>query len=260
MAQKRWRKLLGRASTLKDIKDDPLGFLVDTIVRILVRMFIPVPFVDDIIVQAKGPILAIVGTLMVLMIGVVMVIMTVIIIPIATPAGFISKIVQLVTGQNPTLNGNFSETGIPSRNPLGGVGLTFTTVTTEFMDPTYFLAWGVPHTGIDLVPSANYYVYSEEFKQAGRVTVFATHNGKATFFVDQFGGNTVEDINDGETLKTVYIHMSQVYVSSGQTLKAGTPIGVMGSTGRSTGPHVHYEIRVKSGSGWTLVNPRNFIK
>lgn len=260
MVAKGMRNLARKASTFKKIKDDPLGFFTDAIVTILVKMFIPVPLVEDILLQAKGPILAIIASLMVIVIGVVMVFLTVIIIPIATPAGFIEKIVTLITGSNPDVTGEFAETSIPSRNPLGGPGLAFTTVTTEFMDPTYFLAWGVPHTGIDLVPNANYYTNSEAFKQSGKVLVFATHKGKATYFVDQFGGKTVEDVNDSGSLKTVYIHMSQVYVSTGQNLTAGTPIGVMGSTGRSTGPHVHYEIRVKNSSGWTLVNPRNYIQ
>jgi len=54
---------------------------------------------------------------------------------------------------------------------------------------------------------------------------------------------------------TVYGHLSKVNVSVGQELKAGNVIGKLGSTGRSTGPHLHYEIRQKG----LFLDPEGFI-
>jgi len=50
-------------------------------------------------------------------------------------------------------------------------------------------------------------------------------------------------LDHGFGYQTLYGHMTRVNVEQGQEVKAGDLIGYMGSTGRSTGPHVHYEIR-----------------
>ena len=67
-------------------------------------------------------------------------------------------------------------------------------------------------------------------------------------------GNMVE-INHGNGIVTIYGHNSQNLVSAGQQIKKGQLIAYMGSTGYSTGPHVHYEIRVNG----TAVNPSSFL-
>lgn len=55
-------------------------------------------------------------------------------------------------------------------------------------------------------------------------------------------GNTVV-IDHGDGLQTRYAHMSDMSVQPGQTLEAGDPIGAVGSTGQSAGPHLHFEVR-----------------
>lgn len=60
---------------------------------------------------------------------------------------------------------------------------------------------------------------------------------------DNYLGNYVR-VDHGYGLETWYGHMSQVSVSSGQPLERGDVIGKVGSTGRSTGPHIHYEVHV----------------
>lgn len=63
-------------------------------------------------------------------------------------------------------------------------------------------------------------------------------------------------INHGNGYQSLYGHMSQILTSPGATVRQGQQIGVMGSTGRSTGPHLHFEIR----SGGTTLNPMGFLK
>ena len=68
-------------------------------------------------------------------------------------------------------------------------------------------------------------------------------------------GNMVE-LEHGRGIQTRYAHMSQVLVRAGQAVKRGDLVGRMGSTGRSTGSHLHYEVRIDGRS----VNPVPFMK
>lgn len=87
------------------------------------------------------------------------------------------------------------------------------------------------HKGVDLVTDGPREILAS---QTGRVT-FAGRNGGF--------GNMVEIRNDfGVT--TRYAHLERFVVEEGDLVRAGEPIGVMGSTGLSTGPHLHYEIVV----------------
>lgn len=63
-------------------------------------------------------------------------------------------------------------------------------------------------------------------------------------------------INHGNGYETLYAHLSRYDVEVGDSVGQGGQIGVMGSTGRSTGTHLHFEIR----SGGTLLNPLNFLR
>ncbi|MDE2466271.1 MAG: M23 family metallopeptidase [Alphaproteobacteria bacterium] len=85
--------------------------------------------------------------------------------------------------------------------------------------------------------------------------IHATASGRV-IWAGPFGGygNMVE-INDGFGIRTRYGHMSKVLVHVGEQVTRGMVIGRIGSTGRSTGPHVHYEIWV----GNRVVNPGRFL-
>ncbi len=63
-------------------------------------------------------------------------------------------------------------------------------------------------------------------------------------------------VDHGNGYQSLYAHLSSIGVSPGQVVNKGNQIGIMGSTGRSTGIHLHFEIR----SGGTLLNPLNFLK
>lgn len=69
-----------------------------------------------------------------------------------------------------------------------------------------------------------------------------------------YGCHIIIDHNNG--YQSLYAHMSSFSVSAGQSVSQGQQVGVMGSTGRSTGPHLHFEIR----SGGSLLNPLGFLQ
>ena len=87
------------------------------------------------------------------------------------------------------------------------------------------------HSGLDFRGDYGEPIYAVA---AGRVAVAGTEGGY---------GNMVE-IDHGAGLSTRYGHMSQIDVVEGQTIAVGQIIGRIGSTGRSTGNHLHYEVRV----------------
>jgi murein DD-endopeptidase MepM/ murein hydrolase activator NlpD len=79
----------------------------------------------------------------------------------------------------------------------------------------------------------------------GGVVSIATYNSG-------YGNYVV--INHGNGNTTLYAHMSSMAVSVGNSVTQGQTIGYVGSTGLSTGPHLHYEVRI----GGALVNPLNY--
>ena len=98
------------------------------------------------------------------------------------------------------------------------------------------------HTGLDI--SA---VQGTDIKVVADGTVtFASYNGSY--------GNLVK-VDHGNGVETWYAHTSKMYVSVGDTVKAGDVIAAVGSTGNSTGPHLHLEIRVDG----EHVNPQDYL-
>ena len=86
--------------------------------------------------------------------------------------------------------------------------------------------------------------------------IYATGDGvveEADAIMQGYGNHVV--INHGFGYQTLYGHMSKIKASVGQKIKRGELIGYVGSTGRSTGPHVHYEV-IKNGQ---KVNPINYF-
>jgi murein DD-endopeptidase MepM/ murein hydrolase activator NlpD len=68
-------------------------------------------------------------------------------------------------------------------------------------------------------------------------------------------GKTVE-VDHGRGFKTRYAHLSAISVTPGQRIAVGQRVGALGNTGRSTGPHLHYEIWLNG----RAVNPHRFIR
>jgi murein DD-endopeptidase MepM/ murein hydrolase activator NlpD len=84
--------------------------------------------------------------------------------------------------------------------------------------------------------------------------IFATGNGTIMSAGWQQGYGNCVRINHGYGYITVYGHMSAIKVRAGQSVKRGDVIGLVGSTGKSTGPHLHYEVHFKG----TVMNPQNY--
>ncbi len=85
--------------------------------------------------------------------------------------------------------------------------------------------------------------------------VIAPSDGTVVFAGLEGGYGNVLVIDHGYGIKTRYGHLSSIRVKAGEKLKRGAMIAAMGNTGRSTGPHLHYEVRVNG----IAQNPRKFI-
>jgi murein DD-endopeptidase MepM/ murein hydrolase activator NlpD len=109
------------------------------------------------------------------------------------------------------------------------------------MDP--FLGRPAVHTGIDL---------------RGEVgePVRATATGQVTIAGREGGYGNMVEINHGSGLATRYGHLSEISVKIGQVVRIGEIVGRIGSTGRSTGPHLHYETRING----EAVDPQKFLR
>ena len=117
--------------------------------------------------------------------------------------------------------------------------------TTGVVTSPYGLRWGGSdfHPGIDIANDMG-------------TAIVATADGVVDFAGWNAGGyGNMVDIDHGNGIMTRYGHASQVVVSAGQQVKRGQLIAYMGSTGFSTGPHVHYEIIING----QRVNPISYL-
>jgi len=71
-------------------------------------------------------------------------------------------------------------------------------------------------------------------------------------------GLAIEVEHDNPRRRTLYGHLSELYVREGQQIRQGEVIGRVGSTGLSTGPHLHFELRLPQEGGWVAVDPGQF--
>ncbi|MGA2042762.1 MAG: M23 family metallopeptidase [Roseiarcus sp.] len=129
---------------------------------------------------------------------------------------------------------------MPIRRPLNGEA----EVSSPFgYRPDPFLGRLALHPGMDLV-------------QAYGSTVKATGAGRVVHAGPMGGYGNMVEIDHGGGLSTRYGHMSEILVEEGQTVAQGAALGRLGSTGRSTGPHLHYEVRVDG----EPVDPTRFLR
>jgi murein DD-endopeptidase MepM/ murein hydrolase activator NlpD len=116
-------------------------------------------------------------------------------------------------------------------------------VTSDFgqrLDP--YTAERVMHSGLDIAAPHG----KEVMSPSDGIVVFAGLEG---------GYGNVLVIDHGYGIKTRYGHLAKISVKAGERIKRGQSVGAIGNTGRSTGPHLHYEVRVNG----VAQNPRKFI-
>src|SRR5207247_4106436 len=99
------------------------------------------------------------------------------------------------------------------------------------------------------------YHEGQDIDAAYGTAVQAAANGRVTIAGRQRGYGNVVYVDHGSGLSTRYGHLSQINVTVGQTVTRGQTIGLVGSTGRSTGPHLHYEVRINN----QVMNPLNYL-
>jgi murein DD-endopeptidase MepM/ murein hydrolase activator NlpD len=128
---------------------------------------------------------------------------------------------------------------VPLRKPVTGE-IDETSPFGVRMDP--FAHEAAMHTGID-------------FRGEIGEPIHATAGGTVTIAGWTGGYGKLIEIDHGNGLATRYGHLSEIDVEVGQTVRAGAVIGKLGSTGRSTGPHLHYETRLNG----EAVNPQKFL-
>lgn len=116
-------------------------------------------------------------------------------------------------------------------------------VTTEYKKKGNWAAgW---HTGIDLVGNEN--IYSSCFGVVSDVGI------------DNSYGNYLVIKNDIDGRFHWFCHLSKINIKKGDRVQKGTLIGIMGSTGNSTGKHLHFEIRNPSNKYADTINPANYM-
>ena len=118
----------------------------------------------------------------------------------------------------------------------------------------WYYSDGKPHRAIDLRAAVGTPVYAAE---DGTVDWVQTWDGRSTRG-DQSYGNLVRirhaDYNGGK-LQTLYAHLKESKVRYGQAVKEGELLGYSGNTGKSTGPHLHFEVRLNG----NRCNPLNWL-
>ena len=128
---------------------------------------------------------------------------------------------------------------IPSIQPIANY--TFTSAFGVRSDP--FRGYAAMHAGVDLASPTGTPIYATADGIVDRAEWFGGY------------GNMVE-IDHGKGIATRYGHMSRIAAHPGERIKRGELIGYVGSTGRSTGSHLHYEVRIDGHA----VNPIPFLQ
>ena len=105
------------------------------------------------------------------------------------------------------------------------------------------MRWGKMHKGIDIAASLG-------------ATINSVLGGTVNYAAWQDGYGNVIKINHGGGIETTYAHCSVINVKMGEVVKLGEKIGEVGSTGNSTGPHLHFEVRENG----EPINPEKYIK
>ena len=152
----------------------------------------------------------------------------------------------LATSVPPTTRPTAPSDNSGSSTPVSGgwkVPINYTAMTSAYgwrIHPIY--GTRKFHYGVDLAAPTGTPIYAT---RSGTVST-ASYNGSAGYYVQ---------INHGDGFRSIYMHMTHYVVSAGQNVSQGQVIGYCGSTGGSTGPHLHFGISYNG----SYVNPANYI-
>lgn len=146
---------------------------------------------------------------------------------------------QLTVLENLLMNRNLQDQVMPAGRPIRKGWLS-----------SYFGVRTDPFTG----KRARH--YGLDFAGAEGSDVIAVGAGVVTFAGPRYGYGNMVEINHGNGFVTRYAHNKEILVEVGEVVKKGQVISLMGSSGRSTGPHVHFEV-LQNGR---VVNPLQYIR
>jgi len=146
---------------------------------------------------------------------------------------------QLTVLENILMSSHMQEEVFPAGRPIkrGWISSYYGTRTNPFSGKLQF------HKGMD-------------FAAKSGSDILAVAGGVVTWSSKRYGYGNLVEINHGNGYVTRYGHNKQNLVEVGDTVKKGQIISLMGSTGRSTGPHVHFEV-IKNGR---QINPQKFVQ
>ena len=140
---------------------------------------------------------------------------------------------------------NYVESEAISDTNVNGIGFTVSPVTGH-ISSRYGANESIrnhTHKGLDIAASNG-------------TSIFAVADGTVDYAQFNSGGyGNLVIISHGNGVQTYYAHCSKLFVSQGQTVSAGDVIAAVGSTGNSTGNHLHFEIRIDGAQ----VNPQNYV-
>lgn len=155
---------------------------------------------------------------------------------------------HMATATKPTVapNGNAGKPMIDATGLTWLVPVSYDRVSSPYGKRTHPITGevGKMHHGVDL---AGYNINGKP--------IVATRGGRVIFAGWYGSGGLTIGIDHGDGFQTYYMHMSSYSVKTGDYVAAGQQIGKVGSTGGSTGPHLHFEVRYYGES----VNPMNYI-
>lgn len=164
----------------------------------------------------------------------------------------VSKIITFINNKVVSQEILSSEITKPVQNKMVSVGTkkNTTLVASSINSPSrgsisspFGQRWGKMHKGIDIAAS-----FGEP--------ISAALDGNVSYEGWETGYGNVIKIDHGDGIETIYAHCSVITVKKGETVSRGAKIGEVGSTGNSTGPHLHFEVREND----VPINPQEYIK
>ena len=151
------------------------------------------------------------------------------------------KKIIVATTRYPNMNSSGFSTS-RSITTVKNLGISLIKPTSGVLTSRFGSRWGSTHTGIDIGAPTGTAIKAA----AGGTVIFSGWKGTL---------GKIVVISHGNGIQTYYGHCSSLLVSTGDTVSAGQLIAKVGNTGRSTGPHLHFEIRVNG----SAINPQRYI-